>query len=53
MALAEVTPEGYKEHGKFRIQSHGKPAWAHPIVAGGKLYIRDQESLTVYDVRAK
>jgi outer membrane protein assembly factor BamB len=53
MALAEVSPEAYKEHGKFRIQSHGKPAWAHPVVAGGKLYIRDQESLTAYDIRAK
>jgi outer membrane protein assembly factor BamB len=53
MALAEVTPEKYVEHGKFKINSHGKPAWAHPIVAGGKLYIRDQESLAVYDVRAK
>jgi len=36
-----------------RTVSHGRNAWAHPVVAGGKLYIRDQESLTVYDVRAK
>lgn len=53
LALAEATPEGYREHGKFKIDSHGKPAWAHPIVAGGKLYVRDQESLVVYDVTAK
>ena len=53
LALAEATPEGYREHGKFKIEAHGKPAWAHPIVAGGKLYVRDQESLVVYDVQAK
>lgn len=53
LALAEATPEGYREHGKFKIEAHGKPAWAHPIVAGGKLYVRDQQSLVVFDVRAK
>lgn len=53
LALAEATPEGYREHGKFKIDAHGKPAWAHPIVAGGKLYVRDQESLVVFDVQAK
>jgi outer membrane protein assembly factor BamB len=53
VALAEATPEGYNETGRFTIKSHGRPAWAHPIVTGGKLYIRDQESLSVYDVAAK
>jgi outer membrane protein assembly factor BamB len=53
VALAEATPEGYNETGRFNIKSHGRPAWAHPIVTGGKLYIRDQESLSVYDVSAK
>jgi outer membrane protein assembly factor BamB len=53
VALAEATPESYNEAGKFKIESHGRPAWAHPIVTGGKLYIRDQESLSVYDVSAK
>ena len=53
LALAEVTPEGYREHGKFKIDAHGKPAWAHPVVCGGRMYIRDQESLVVYDVQEK
>jgi outer membrane protein assembly factor BamB len=51
MALAEVTPEAYREHGRFKISNHGRPSWAHPIVARGRLYIRDQESLTAYDLR--
>lgn len=53
VALAEVNPEKYVEHGRFKIPSHGKPSWAHPVVVGGRLYIRDQKSLTCYDVRGK
>jgi outer membrane protein assembly factor BamB len=53
VALAEATPEEYREHGKFKIESHGRPAWAHPVIAGGRMYIRDQESLTAYDIQAK
>lgn len=53
VALAEVTPEGYREHGRMKIQSHGRPAWAHIVVTGGRMYLRDQESLSVYDVTAK
>ncbi|TXT37506.1 MAG: hypothetical protein FD138_639, partial [Planctomycetota bacterium] len=53
VALAEATPEGYREHGRFQIKAHGRPAWAHLIVTGGRMYIRDQESLTSYDVLAK
>ena len=53
VALAEATPEGYREHGRFQVKGHGRPAWAHLIVTGGRMYIRDQESLTAYDVQAK
>ena len=53
VGLAEVTPKGYRERGRFKIKSHGRPSWAHPVVAGGRLYIRDQESLAVYDIRAE
>ena len=51
--LAEVNPEEYREHGRFKIQGHGRPSWAHVIVTGGRMYLRDQESLTAYDVKAK
>ncbi|MEY4176581.1 MAG: hypothetical protein RLY70_155 [Planctomycetota bacterium] len=53
VAIAEATPEEYREVGRFKINSHGRPSWAHPVVAGGKLLIRDQEWLGAYDVRAK
>ena len=51
VALAEATPEAYREHGRFKITSHGRPSWAHPVVTGGVFYIRDQQSLTAYAVR--
>lgn len=53
MALAEATPEGYREHGRFKIENFGRSSWAHPIVAGGRLYIRNMQRLTAYDVTGK
>lgn len=53
VALAEASPEAYVEHGRFKIEPHGRPSWAHPVVIDGRFYIRDQQSLTAYDVRGK
>jgi outer membrane protein assembly factor BamB len=52
VGLAEATPSGYKEKGRFDIADQGWPSWAHPVVAGGKLYIRNQGVLTCYDIKA-
>jgi outer membrane protein assembly factor BamB len=52
VALVEATPTGYKEHGRFEQPQHGnRPAWPHPVVANGKLYLRDQGVLFCYDVK--
>jgi outer membrane protein assembly factor BamB len=53
VGLADATPEGYKERGRFTIRDQGLPSWAHPVVSGGRLYIRNQGTLASYDVRAK
>ena len=50
-ALAAADPAEYRELGQFSIQEHGRPSWAHPALANGVLYIRDQQSLTAYKVR--
>jgi outer membrane protein assembly factor BamB len=52
MALAEATPEGCREHGRFGIENLGRPSWTHPVVANGRLYVRNQQKLTAYDVTA-
>jgi len=53
VGLVEATPEGYKEKGRFKIPKSGKPSWTHPVVVGGRLFIRDQDTLTCWDVKAK
>ncbi|MEM8668953.1 MAG: PQQ-binding-like beta-propeller repeat protein [Planctomycetota bacterium] len=51
IALIEATTEGLVEKGRFdQPQRSGRKAWAHPVVAGGKLYLRDQDVLLCYDI---
>ena len=51
----EATPAGYREKGRFTPS--GAPergqakAWPHPVVANGRLYVRDLGTLWSYDVR--
>jgi outer membrane protein assembly factor BamB len=51
VGLVEATPTGYKEKGRFRIQQGSLPTWTHPVVAGGRLYLRDQDTIYAFDVR--
>jgi outer membrane protein assembly factor BamB len=53
MVLVEATPSGYKEQGSFEIPGVEHPSWAHPVIIGGRLYLREQDNLFCYDVRAK
>jgi len=57
VALVEATPEAYREKGRFKPPAqpkHGRAremAWASPVVANGRLYIRDLGILWSYNVR--
>ncbi len=51
MKLIEASPEGYQETGSFKIPDVRKPSWSHPVIHDGKLYLREQDNLYVYDVR--
>ncbi len=53
VGLVEATPAGYREKGRFQIQQGSLPTWSHPVVAGGRLYLRDQDTVYCYDVREK
>ncbi len=54
MVLIEPSRREYVERGRFtQPERTDKPAWAHPVIANGKLYIRDQDTLFCYDVKAK
>jgi outer membrane protein assembly factor BamB len=59
--LAEATPEAYREKGRFTPPNQPKKKqtgpWAdrgypYPVIANGRLYIRDLETLCVYDIKA-
>jgi outer membrane protein assembly factor BamB len=52
--LAKPSPEGFKPVSSFKILPGGSgPLWAHPVVFGGRLYVRHGKILLVYDVRDK
>ena len=52
LALARATEKGYEELGRFeQPRRSGRPAWAHPVVAGKRLYVRDQDVLLAFDLR--
>ncbi|MEZ6139106.1 MAG: PQQ-binding-like beta-propeller repeat protein [Zavarzinella sp.] len=59
IALVKANPEKYEEISKFTIPQTSKlrmpqgKVWAHPVIANGKLILRDYELLFVYDIKAK
>lgn len=51
IALVDGNPEGFKIISKFKVPLGTAQHWAHPVIADGKLYIRHNEALMVYDIR--
>ncbi|WP_145247068.1 PQQ-binding-like beta-propeller repeat protein [Aeoliella mucimassa] len=51
--LIEPSSEELLIRGEFEQPDRADaPAWAHPVIANGKLYIRDQGLLLCYDIKA-
>ena len=54
VVMIEATPDGFKEHGRFEQPDRSnKTAWPYPVIAHGKLYLRDWDTLLCYDVKGK
>jgi outer membrane protein assembly factor BamB len=53
VALAEASPAGYRELGRLQLPRGSQPSWSHPILHDGRLILRDQDRLYVFDVRAE
>jgi outer membrane protein assembly factor BamB len=51
--LVGANPKKYVEYGRFEPPRSDAPAWPHPVIANGRLYLRDQELIFCYDVSAK
>lgn len=59
VALVEASPKGWNEKGQFTLSpqtnirsSHGA-VWTHPVISHGRLYLRDQNLIYCYDVKAR
>jgi outer membrane protein assembly factor BamB len=51
IGLVEATPAGYNEKSRFEISKGGFPTWSQPVIANGKLYLRDQDNLFCYNIQ--
>ena len=50
VGLAEATPAGYREKSRFQISRGSVPMRAVPVISGGRLYLRDQDTLYCFDI---
>jgi outer membrane protein assembly factor BamB len=56
VALVAASPKGWEEKSRFEIPQKTKLAkpygkvWTHPVIANGRLYLRDQDLLFCFDV---
>jgi outer membrane protein assembly factor BamB len=54
MRLVHATPEKYEKKSEFKLPKGGESMyWAHPVVCGGRLYIRHADKLFSYDIGRK
>lgn len=54
MRLVKATPESFHVNGEFKVASGGKgPYWAHPVICGGRLYLRHDDKVFVYDISSQ
>ena len=58
IALIEASTDGWNEVGKFKLEPQTelrKPSgkiWVHPVISNGKMYLRDQDLIFCFDVKA-
>ena len=53
IALVEANPTEYKLKGSFKPVFQEDYSWSQPVVCAGKLYLREQNALMCYDLKAK
>lgn len=49
--LAKATPKEFAVVGTFKPAYQVGKTWAHPVIAGGKLYLREQDKLMCYTLK--
>ena len=52
VSLVPASPERFEEVGSFKVPGSGdRPSWAHPVIYGGKLYLRENDHILCYNLR--
>ena len=51
MALIAANPKQYELVSSFEIPSVRNPSWSHPVITGGRLYLREQDALYAYAIQ--
>lgn len=51
MALIDTATDKYNLISQFKLPTHNGESWPHPVIAGGKLFVRDQDELACFDIR--
>jgi len=49
----EATPEAFRIRGRFQAETADGPAWPHPVIHRGRLYLRHNDLLLCYDLRSE
>jgi len=49
--LVEPAANAYREISRFEIPHGSLPTWSPPVISDAKLYLRDQDNLTCFDVK--
>ena len=52
LAQAEANPAEYVERSRIQFSKSQDSCWSVPVVSNGRLYVRDQERLVCFDVKA-
>ncbi len=56
LTIIDASPDGWKEYGRMefpertQIKTIDNMIWAHPVIANGKLYLRDHDLLFCYEL---
>lgn len=50
VVLAEATPKAFTMKGSFKPEFQQKESWSHPVVSGGRLYLREQDKMMCYQL---
>jgi outer membrane protein assembly factor BamB len=51
VGLIDATPDAYKEVSRFEYQKGSLPSWSPLVISDGRMYLRDQDNLTSYDIK--